>query len=488
MRAAADGPVLAGVDVGTTNTKVGAYRADGSRLAMRAWPTPRDASDLVAGVLAALAAVAGQAGRAPAAVGVASMAESGVTVDRDLAPQHPLIGWRDPRGADAARRLSAELGEQAVFEVTGVSLAVKTPLARWRWLADTRPGLLTGGRYWLGAADLVASALVGAPVTDLTMAGRTGGLDLRTGRYHPDLLAAAGISAAQLPRVAEPGRPAGRLTASAASSCGLPAGLPVVVAGHDHLVAAYAAGARCGGDQVDSLGTAEAFITVTDRPPAAATAGTGLSWNRFVDGSRYCLVSGFPGAGRLVGWFMERYLGLPAGAGYARFAALAEAVTERPTGIVVEPYLSGRGAPSPDPARRFAVHGRRPRHTAADLALALLEGLSMHVRWMAGGHGPRTRKQVLAAGGPTRNRAWMQVKAAVGPVPLAVVDDPDAACAGAALLAARSGLGMAPPPLAATPLRPDPQESSRYDDLYRDRFLPTVTGAHCPPAHRPEVS
>lgn len=469
-----DGPVLAGVDVGTTNTKVGMYRADGSRLAMRAWPTPCDAGDLVAGVLAALAATAEQAGRVPAALGVASMAESGVTVDRDLAPQHPIITWRDPRGADAARRLSTDLGEQALFEITGVSLAAKTPLARWRWLTDTHPGLLTDGRCWLGAADLVASVLVGEPVTDVTMAGRTGGLDVRAGHYHPELLAAAGIKAAWLPRIAEPGRPAGWLTASAASSCGLPAGLPVVVAGHDHLVAAYAAGARRGGDQMDSLGTAEAFITVTDRPPHAVIAGTGLSWNRFVDGAHYCLLSGFPGAGRLVDRFIDRYLGTPAG--HAQFAALADGVATRPTGIVVEPYPSGRGAPLPDPARRFAVHGLQPRHTVADLALALLEGLCLHVRWMAGGHGARTRELVAATGGPTRNRAWMRVKAAVGPAALAVVDDPDAACAGAALLAARSGLDMPPPALAATQLRPDPEEKARYDGFYRDRFLPTVTG------------
>lgn len=487
--------LVAGVDVGTTNTKVGVYRPDGTRLAVRAWPTPAGAAELVAGVLAALAETGRQVGRAPAAVGVAGMAETGVTVDAELTPLHPLIGWADPRGADAAGRLAAELGAQAVIDATGVSLSAKTPLARWRWLTESRPGLLGEGRYWLGAVDLVASTLVGTPVTDLTMAGRTGALDVPAGEYRSELLAAAGMTAARLPRIARPGQPAGRCTAAAARAAGLAPGTPVVLAGHDHLVVGYAAGARRAGTQADSLGTAEALVTVLDRPPPRVTAGSGMSWNRYVDGQRYCLISGFPGAGRLVDWFVAGFLD-PAGAaqrGYSRFADLVAQVTERPTGIVVEPYLSGRAAPRPDPGRRLAVHGVRPDHRLADLALALLEGACMQVRWMAQAHtehlgatatGTGTAVTgTVAAGGPTRNRAWMRVKAAVGGGVLDVVDEPDAACAGAALLAGWAGLGAAPPALPATRVSADPVEAVRYERFYTDRFR-LVTDADRPVAER----
>ncbi|HET8683764.1 MAG TPA: hypothetical protein VFM54_18140 [Micromonosporaceae bacterium] len=146
-------------------------------------------------------------------------------------------------------------------------------------------------------------------------------------------------------------------------------------------------------------------------------------------------------------------------AGHGRFTALAERGTERPTGIVVEPYLSGRGAPSPDPARRFAVHGVQPRHPVGPGARPA--GRALPARAMDGdGHGARTRERVMAAGGPTRDRVWMRVKAAVGPAALAVVDGPDAACAGAALMAARSGLGWChrrwPPPGSTRTLRRRP--------------------------------
>jgi xylulokinase len=488
-------PVLAGIDVGTTNTKVGMYRLSGTRLAARAWPTPADADKLVTAVLDGLASLVDRAGRPPDAVGVAGMAETGVTVAPDLTPLHPLIPWRDPRGAGGVERIRAEVGAAELFAITGVSLGVKTPLARWRWLTDTRPDLLTGGRVWLGAPDLVTAALIGEPVTDLTLAGRTGGVDVRAGRWHPDLLAAAGVDAARLPRIVPPGQPAGRCGTDAARSAGLRPGTPVVVAGHDHLVAGYAAGVRRSGERMDSMGTAEAVFTLAADIPADLPPGTGASWNRFVDGTHYCLISGFPGSGRLVDWFTTRFLGLSGDAGHARFEALADSVERRPTGIVVEPYLSGRAAPVPDPGRGLSLHGVRSRHTAADLALALLEGACAQARWMAEEHrrlldtasaaGSSVTAGLLrtvVAGGPTRSRAWMRVKAAVTPGDLRVVDDPDAVCAGAALLAAQAGLGVPAAALAVSPVTPDEPERERYEHFYRDWFLPVVTA----PGPRPD--
>ncbi len=469
------GALVVGVDVGTTNTKVGLYRLDGSCVALRRWPTPTDAARLVSEVLAEVRGLAERADHAPVAVGVAGMAESGVVVDADLTPLHPLIRWDDPRGGEDARMLGAELGRQELFNRTGVTLGAKTPLARWRWLTRTQPGLLSGDRVWLGAPDLVASVLTGAPVTDPTLAGRTGGYDIAAGRYHPDLLAAAGVTPQQVP----PATGIGMVSPAMADRCGLAAGTPVVVAGHDHLVAAYAAGARAAGDTADSLGTAEAFITLTDRCPTGLTAGTGVSWNRFVDGSTYCLISGFPGAGRLVDWFITGYLGSkPDEEGYRRFTALVAEVTERPTGIVVEPYLSGRGAPAPDPNRRLRISGLAPHHVLAHLGVALLEGACMHLRWMSTAHQRVTGRapiQTVVVGGPTRNEHWMRIKVAVNPAPSRLVDTPDTVCAGAAMLAARIGLGVPAATLPTRRLAIDPDEAARYDRFYHDRFLPAVT-------------
>jgi hypothetical protein len=50
---------------------------------------------------------------------------------------------------------------------------------------------------------------------------------------------------------------------------------------------------------MDSLGTAEAVVTVSKRVDPRAAAGFGMSWNRSADGTRWAMMSGFPHGGRL---------------------------------------------------------------------------------------------------------------------------------------------------------------------------------------------
>jgi xylulokinase len=455
--------MLAGIDVGSTSCKVGLYTTEGQAIVERRRPSGNDCAELGRGVLEDLAACVERAGT-PAAVGITSMAESGVALDGALRPLHPLLRWDDPVGAEEARLIAGDVGRAALYTATGVRLAAKTPLARWLWLRRNRPEVLAAMRTWVSAADLIATVLTGSPATDRTLAGRTGALDQHTGRYDESLLAGT-VRADQLPPVTD-GVAGGVAGGVASAMGGLPAGTPVVVAGHDHLVAAYAAGARRPDATVDSLGTAEAVVTVSDSPPDPATVDTGLSWNRHADGRHWALVSGFEGSGRLVAWATERLLGAAGPAAAAERLALVD----RPTGIVVEPYPSGRGAPAPDPGRRLSMRGITGEHSPADLAVAVLEGACFHVRWMAEVQSGGLPGPCVVLGGPTRNETWMRIKADVMPGPLHRCAVVDAAGAGAALLAGRA-IGLDPPVLASSELTRDGERAARYQKIYTDEFL-----------------
>lgn len=445
--------VLAGIDVGTTNCKVGVYALDGRPVATRRRPTPRDAGDLVAGVLDELRRCLD--GARPLAVGIAGVAEGGVPLDASLEPMGPLLWWHDRRAEDTARRLAERVGRVELFRRTGVDFAAKTPLALWAWHED-----LTGMRTWAGAPELVAAALCGEPLTDRTLAGRSGAFDQRTDRYAEDLLELAGVRPAQLPEPRGIGTATGNV---------VPAGTPVVVAGHDHLVAAYAAGVREPGDVADSLGTAEAVVTLAARPPPDHAAGSGMSWNRSADGRHWALVSGFPDSGRLVDWLRARCAG-----DYDTLEAMAGTVA-KPTGVVVLPYLAGRAAPAPDPGRGLSIRGLRAEHRLADVVVAVLEGACFHGRWMAerqARHAGTALGPVAVLGGPSRGRAWMEVKAHVMPGPVRRLRSVDAACAGAAMLAGRA-IGVPAPAPDSESLSRDDDLAARYDTIYRD-FLSRV--------------
>lgn len=455
---------LAGLDVGTTHTKAGLYRPDGTPVAQRRATTPDEAGALRTTALRLLAECVTEAGAPPAALGIASMAETGVPLDAGGEPAGELIGWRDRRAVREADRLAATLDTEAFFAATGLRPSAKLPLARWIWLRHHEPDLRFA--CWANTADLVAAALTGTVVTSPTLAARTGAYDIRKGAYLPELLDLAGLGPDRLPPVVS--GVAGRVTASAASRTGLLAGTPVVIAGHDHLAAAWAAGVRAPGQVADSMGTAEALVTpVREVPPAPAG---GATVGPFVDGASFCLISGLSSSGGLVDWLLERIA--PAGRpdGHRWFTDLVGPPERPPTGIVVQPYLYGRAAPEPDPHRTLSVHGLRPEHTAADLGRAVLEGLCMHVRWMLDaatrGMPPAS---VTAFGGPAANPTWMWIKARLTPAPLAVLREWQGAALGAAQLAGRAiGVPDPAPPVVAETAGPAPE----WEEAYRSGFLP----------------
>ncbi|WP_425837223.1 FGGY-family carbohydrate kinase [Streptomyces fractus] len=483
-----EGVLLGGLDIGTTHVKAVLCEASSGRVVARAKsPTPygssphtHPADGLVAAALGVLAACVREVGRAPEAIGVTGMAEAGVPLDAQGRPIGPVRAWSDPTPAPHAARLATALGAHQLHFRTGVLPSPKVPLAKWCALVADDAGLPARMRTWAGAADLVAHALTGAVGTDATFAQRTMAWDPVACRWIPELLGEAGLGVGHMPRVREVGEPVGWVTAGAAGEVGLRAGTPVVVAGHDHLVGAWAAGVRAPGEVADSMGTAEAVLTVTAEPPdRAGAAAEGMSWGRHADGEHFIVLAGAGSSGLLVEWFCDRFLdGTQGHARYEEFARLVDTLPATPCGPTVTPYAHGRSAPRPDPGARLAVHDLRIEHGPAHLARAILEGTAHQARWMTdtqarlcGGLAPGS---VTLLGGSTRLAAWTALKAAVAPWPTRVCAEPEAAGRGAAQLAGRAlGLDGAVP-AGSRPLVPDVGVAEAHRAHHRERFLPLV--------------
>ena len=479
----ADGVKYAlGVDVGTTHTKVALVDVERARtLAVAAAPTPGPdrleavVADLVGQVLAA-------APRAvPAAVGIASMAETGVPVGPDDEPRGDWQRWDGHRAGTQSDELARRLGRDALFAATGVRASAKVPLATWAWLRDEHGAaspLHDGGR-WAGAADLLALALTGELVTDHTLAGRTmayrlGAPGALPDAFDADLLAEVGLVARNVPRVLWPGETLA-LRPGPLTDAGLRVGTPVTVAGHDHPVGAFGAGVRAPGDVADSVGTAEVVATVlAEDPDPAPVAAAGMSLVRTVRSDLPALVAGSSSAGGAVAAWLAELEPTDAAARDRLLARSSDvdddllALLADPSGFVVLPYVHGRQTPRPDPAATLRAVGDVPADPVAALRGVLL-GATLQARWMLdvqsalAGAAPR---RVLALGGPmVASPAWAALKAWCTPVPLDVVTDEQAVAAGAALLAAeRAGL-VAPAPPLATHRPPAPPRPPRADTL-----------------------
>jgi len=292
--------LLLGLDIGTTSCKAAlvstAGREVGHGRAATPWrrvPTGAelDPDELLAGALAAAAqAIAvGPPGRV-AALGASSFAETAVLLDRGATPVAPCIAWHDRRGGAEARGLAAEIGGDRFSEHTGLSPGPLCSAVKYRWLRRHHAAAARGV-HWLSVAEWLVHALGGDQVAELSLASRTGWLDLHTRAWWDEMLAWSQAPPGLLPEPLPAGTPAGTVGDRFAAA----RGAVLAVGGHDHLSAAVGAGVTDEGDVLDSWGTAEAFIRAVapvdrERVRRAVADGMNIGWH-VVDG-RQSLIGG----------------------------------------------------------------------------------------------------------------------------------------------------------------------------------------------------
>ena len=446
-------PLLAAIDVGSTNAKAGLFRLDGGALRIASRPMPlrrgRDGAAAFAPdqvwrlVCDALAELLGATDEGEVrALGVTSMAESGALLDAETGgPRSQIVPWFDTGASADAARLAAESDSFGRFCVTGLRMNYKAGAAKVASLARQRGWDLLRGARWLSAADLIAHRLTGAMRTDPTLAARTHAFCLESGQWDRAWLEQAGLPRDLFPPLARAGEIIGRVTERAAAECGLPAGLPVAIAGHDHVVAALAVGALTGGRALDSMGTAESLVgAVPRRKLTRCDYASGLTFGPLpgddvAAAPRLHWMGALSASGGSIEW-LRTMLADPH-VSYDHLLNLLSRADPGPSPILYFPYLAGAQAPDPDPAARGAFVGLTARHTASDLALAVIQGAAYEME--------RVRRaaeeiagpvdELIVVGGGARIRRWLQIKADVAGRPVTVASHREAALLGAALLA-----------------------------------------------------
>jgi xylulokinase len=146
--------------------------------------------------------------------------------------------------------------------------------------------------------------------------------------------------------------------------------------------------------------------------------------------------------------------------------------------------LAGSGSLHSDPFVRGAFAGLSASHGRADLLKAVFEGTAYEmefVRRAAEKVAGRPIDHFRVAGGGTRSRAWMQIKADVSGCRLDLLSMPETTLLGAALLAgsgaASTGIPARRSQLAQQGVEtvfPDEERHKIYRDYYENGFLPLL--------------
>jgi len=169
-----------------------------------------------------------------ASVGIDSWAVDYGLLDADGRLLGNPVHYRDARTDGVMDRVRAELGDDLLYQVSGLQFLPFNTV--YQLLADD----LSRASTLLLVPDLLAYWLTGEAGAERTNASTTGLLDVRDGTWSRDLLARLGLPAAMLPPLRDPGSAVGALRPDVAAETGH-GGLRVTAVGSHDTASAVAA-------------------------------------------------------------------------------------------------------------------------------------------------------------------------------------------------------------------------------------------------------
>lgn len=379
---------------------------------------------------------------------VTGIGGDGVPIDAEGRCLYPFISWHDPRVEPQARWWAETIGAERQFSITGSHIYMYNTALRLRWMMEHEPEILSRTWKWLLMVDFVNYMLTGRAATDYSQASTTSLLDQKQLAWSDAILATSGIEGRLLPELRRSGMQLGVVTAEAAKLTGLPEGTPVIQGGHDFLCGALPAGAFDPGVLLDVTGTWELLVAATEEPPLSPEVfRSGLMIETHVARNRFA-VTGAAVASGMLEWFRNQF-GAPELAraeknGASQWDYLIEAAQSSPPGAhgaMFLPHMFGSICPVRDARSLGIFAGLSDITQRSDLLRAVFEGLDYQFREMieAMHSALGDNLKVVAIGGATKNKFWIQNKADVTGLPIEVPELEEATALGAAMLA---GIGV----------------------------------------------
>lgn len=483
---------LLGIDIGTTHSKVGLFDQQGHAIGIVSKATvahehtegfayydPEQMWAMISDAIRELTAA--NPDSRIGAIGITSMAESGLLLDRTTGePRSYFMPWYDTCSTPQAQFISAESDPFERFKHSGLHNSFKLGLAKILWLRERDEQALYNA-VWLSASGYIAYRLTGQMAFDYSLAARTYAFSIAEKRWDEAWLKHFGLEPSLFPEALPGGTVMGQVS-DELSALGLTAGIPVAIAGHDHVSSALAVGAITPESVYDSMGTAETLVgTLSERALGEQEYAAGISFGCHIAPGRLFWMGGNSSSGGSVEWLREQLADEQLS--YEKLLALLDTVEAGPTGMLYYPYLTGSGAPQPDPRVKASLIGLKKEHGKADIIKAILEGTAYQlaeIRKVAEQIAGRSIHTLLVVGGGTRNKHWLQIKADVLNCDLELPPIPEASLLGAAMAAGvGSGIYASVEEAVASIAReqstwvhPDAERHAQYRRLYEEGYVP----------------
>jgi len=360
-------------------------------------------------------------------------AESLVILDSDDKPLMNAISWMDERSVSECETLGKVFSSEDCEEVTGQQAVLPTwPATKILWLKNNKPEIYNNAHTYMLLKDYVVFYLTGKKAADMSIATFSFYFDIYKKCYWKKMLDAIGINEAQLPPLCEPCTAIGTLKSDVAEVLGINASCKINIGTLDHFAGMIGTGNIDVGKITLSTGTVMAMATFAKETGKKIT-GIAMHYGFLPD--THIMLPVAESGGVSLEWFKTNCMP------NADYNEMNEVLAKRGRNdLLFLPYLVGTNSPEFDSRATGVFWGLRHEHDTFDMAHAVMEGVSFLLKknceYIEKNDTPV--EAIIATGGGSKSAIWCQLQSDITGLPILIPKEKEAACLGAAIIAAVS--------------------------------------------------
>lgn len=347
------------------------------------------------------------------ALGISNQRETSVCWDKHTGmPIAHAIVWQCGRAKELCQRVADAGWSEQIRKATGIPISPFFPASKFAWLIESTPGAKQKAqrhelRFGTIDAWLVSCMTSGKSYkTDYSNASRTQLFNIHTLSWDPEICAAFGLDARDLPEVTDSDACFGETDLEGI----LPKKIPILGVLGDSHGALFGQGCLKEGMAKATYGTGSSIMMNIGTTPIESKNGlvTSLAW-KYRGQVSYVMEGNLNYTGAVIRW-LEKDLGLVASA--TETQKLAESAHPDDTTYLV-PAFTGLGAPYWDNDARALICGITRLTGKAELVKAGLDCIAYQITDIVQAMEQDTGRklaQLRVDGGPTRNSYLMQLQ------------------------------------------------------------------------------
>ena len=385
---------LIGIDLGTSSTKTVLFDEKGTVIASagRYYPLytpnngwaeqkPEDWRDAALETIAKVVKDSGVAADDIKGLGISGQMHGLVMLDEAGEVIRPSIIWCDQRTGKECREITEKVGAKRLIEITANPALTGFTASKILWVRNHEPENYATCKHILLPKDYVRYVLTGEFATEVSDASGMQLLDVPKRQWSDEILEKLDIDKSLLAKVYESPEVTGTILPEIAKKTGLSTSTVVVGGAGDNAAAAVGTGVVEDGKAFTTIGTS-GVVFAHSSDISIDPKGRVHTFCCAVPGAWHGM-GVTQAAGYSLAWFQgnigTEYAHKAEEQGCSSFDLINADVLKTPIGanrLIYLPYLNGERTPHLDANCRGVFFGLSSMHTTADMARAVMEGIS----------------------------------------------------------------------------------------------------------------